>query len=73
MFLLKVRCAALISCNYNIYNNIINIITDYEKQNIINENLVINYPARSAPRFDFQLKYLYKIKIHHIHINTNKK
>ena len=30
--------AALISCDYNIYNSIIN---DYEKQNIINENLII--------------------------------
>ena len=54
--------AALISCDYNVYN--INII-DYEKQNIINENLVI-IPARSAPHFDFQLK----IKIS---INTSKK
>ena len=34
------HCAALTSCDYNIYNNSI-VINDYTKQNIINENLVI--------------------------------
>ena len=49
MFLFQ-QSAALKSCNYNIYN-IIDIINDYEKQNIINENLVITQQW-SAPRFD---------------------